>query len=133
MKAGEAKGVPVQMKWLNASDVWKPAPRLKIESPWSGTNAAVKTRPSTSDRPDAAFEMTNPPYECATRIFGPSMFSRAARTIATSSAIDCSPRVAVAVLLEPCDDHVPALGRRPSAMDEDNRGPLGAVRARHRR
>src|SRR2546422_912699 len=27
MKAGDAKGVPVQMKWLNASDVWKPAPR----------------------------------------------------------------------------------------------------------
>src|SRR5436853_104996 len=37
MKAGDAKGVPVQMRWLNASDVWKPAPRLKIESPWSGT------------------------------------------------------------------------------------------------
>src|SRR2546426_386855 len=37
MKAGDAKGVPVQMKWLNASEVWKPAPRLKIESPWSRT------------------------------------------------------------------------------------------------
>src|SRR2546428_1880239 len=97
MKAGDAKGVPVHMKWLNASDVWKPAPRLKIESPWSGTNAAVKTRPSTSDRPYAAFEIAIPPYECPTRIFGPEMPSSTARTIATSSAIDSRSRVGVAV------------------------------------
>src|SRR5438094_8802493 len=98
MKAGDAKGVPVQMKWLNASDVWKPAPRLKIESPWSGTNAAVKTRPSTSDRPYAAFEITIPPYECPTRIFGPEMPSSTARTIATSPAIDSRPSVGVTVV-----------------------------------
>src|SRR5216117_93703 len=98
MKAGEAKGVPVQMKWLNASDVWKPAPRLKIESPWSGTNAAVKTRPRTSDRPYAAFEITIPPYECPTRIFGPEMPSSTARTIATSPAIDSRPSVGVTVV-----------------------------------
>src|SRR5438309_4466823 len=98
MKAGDAKGVPVQMKWLNASEVWKPAPRLKIDSPCSGTNAAVKTRPSTSDRPYAAFEITIPPYECPTRIFGPEMPSSTARTIATSSAIDSRPRVGVAVV-----------------------------------
>src|SRR3989441_2690235 len=97
MNAGEAKGVPVQMKWLNASDVWKPAPRLNIESPWSGTNAAVKTRPSTSDRPYAALEITIPPYECPTRIFGPEMPSSTARTIATSSAIESRPRAGVAV------------------------------------
>src|SRR5437667_3051598 len=98
MKVGDAKGVPVQMKWLNASEVWKPAPRLKIESPWSGTNAAVKTRPSTSDRPYAAFEITIPPYECPTRIFGPEMPSSTARTIATSSAIDNRPSVGVTVV-----------------------------------
>src|SRR5437870_4260494 len=88
MKAGDAKGVPVQMKWLNASEVWKPAPRLKIDSPCSGTNAAVKTRPSTSDRPYAALEITIPPYECPTRIFGPEMPSSTARTIATSGETD---------------------------------------------
>src|SRR2546426_106931 len=98
MKAGDANGVPVQMKWLNASDVWKPAPRLKIESPWSGTNAAVKTRPSTSDRPYAAFEITIPPYECPTSIFGPEILSSTARTIATSLAIDNRPSVGVAVV-----------------------------------
>src|SRR2546422_1781831 len=98
MKAGDANGVPVQMKWLNASDVWKPAPRLRIESPWSGTNAAVKTRPSTSDRPYAAFEITIPPYECPTRIFGPEMPSSIARTIATSPAIDNRPSVGVTVV-----------------------------------
>src|SRR3989454_7861780 len=98
MNAGEAKGVPVQMKWLNASEAWKPAPRLKIESPWSGTNAAVKTRPSTSDRPYAAFEITIPPYECPTRIFGPEMPSSNARTIATSPAIDNRPSVGVTVV-----------------------------------
>src|SRR3989454_674678 len=98
MKAGDANGVPVQMKWLNASDVWKRAPRLKIESPWSGTNAAVKTRPSTSDRRYAAFEITIPPYECPTRIFGPEMPSSTARTIATSPAIDNRPSVGVTVV-----------------------------------
>src|SRR6266550_7749996 len=98
MKAVDAKGVPVQMKWLNASDVGKPAPRLKIESPWSGTNAALKTRPSTSDRPYAAFEITIPPYECPTRIFGPEMPSSTARTIATSPAIDNRPSVGVTVV-----------------------------------
>src|SRR6058998_2433259 len=98
MKAGDAKGVPFQMKWLNASEVWKPAPRLKIESPWSGTNAAVKTRPSTSDRPYAASEITIPPYECPTRIFGPEMPSSNARTIATSPAIDNRPSVGVTVV-----------------------------------
>src|SRR3989442_1597062 len=98
MKAGDAKGVPVQMKWLNASEVWKPAPRLKIDSPCSGTNAAVKTRPSTSDRPYAALEITIPPYECPTRIFGPEMPSSTARTIATSPAIDNRPSVGVTVV-----------------------------------
>src|SRR2546427_5781143 len=98
MKAGDAKGVPVQMRWLNASEVWKPAPRLKIESPCSGTNAALKTRPSTSDRPYAAFEITIPPYECPTRIFGPDMPSSTARTIATSPAIDNRPSVGVTVV-----------------------------------
>src|SRR5437879_13799324 len=97
MKAGDAKGVPVQMKWLNASEVWKPAPRLKIDSPCSGTNAAVKTRPSTSDRPYAAFEITIPPYECPTRVFGPEMQSSTARTIANSPAIDSRPRAGVPV------------------------------------
>src|SRR5947199_10189743 len=98
MKAGDAKGVPVQMKWLNASDVWKPAPRLKIESPWSGTNAAVKTRASTSERPYAAFEITIPPYECPTRIFGPEMPSSTAQTMAASHAIDSRPSVGINVL-----------------------------------
>src|SRR5947199_10264235 len=98
MKVGDAKGVPVQMKWLNASEMWKPAPRLKIESPWSGTNAAVKTRPSTSDRPYAAFEITLPPYECPSRIVGPEMPSSTARTIATSPAIDNRPSVGVTVV-----------------------------------
>src|SRR5438445_13425335 len=41
MKAGDAKGVPVPTQWLNASDVWKPAPRLTIQTPCAGTNAAV--------------------------------------------------------------------------------------------
>src|SRR2546425_2001918 len=138
MNAGEAKGVPVQMKWLNASEAWKPAPRLKIESPWSGTNAAVKTRPSTSDRPYAAFEITIPPYECPTRIFGPEMPSSTARTIATSPAIDNRPSDGVTVVnpsfWSPCDNHVPARRRGPGAVDEDDRGAgLGIVRARGRR
>src|SRR2546428_6110000 len=98
MKAGEAKGVPVQIKWLNASEVWKPTPRLNIDSPWSGTNAAVKTRPSTSDRPYAALEITIPPYECPTRIFGPDMPSSTVRTMATSPAIDNRPSVGVTVV-----------------------------------
>src|SRR5207245_9389240 len=98
MKAGDATGVPVHMKWLNTSEVRKPAPRLKIESPWSGTNAAVKTRPSTSDRAYAAFEITIPPYECPTRIFGPELPSSTALTIATAPAIDNVPSAGGTVL-----------------------------------
>src|SRR2546430_17635872 len=97
MKPGDAKDVPVQMRWWNASEVSKPAPRLKIDSPCSGTKAALKTRPSTSDRPYAAFEITIPPYECPTRIFGPEMPSSTARTFATSPAIDNRPSVGVPV------------------------------------
>src|SRR5438445_4663814 len=123
MKAGDAKGVPVQMKWLNASEVWKPAPRLKIDSPGSGTNAAVKTRPRTSDRPYAAFEITIPPYECPTRIFGPGTLSSTARpdnrdVSGDRQQAEGRDHGGIAVLLERRDDRVPALGRRPGAMDE---------------
>src|SRR5258708_4078110 len=98
MSTGEAPGVPVKIKWLKAPDGTKPLPRLRIVSPASGTNAVVYTRPSTSDRPKAAFEITIPPYECATRIFGPAMLSRAARTVVTSPLIDSKSSVGVVVL-----------------------------------
>src|SRR5438046_8132509 len=59
MKAGEPNGAPVQMRWLNTSDAWKPAPRLNTEWPSSGTTDAEKRRPSTSDRQIAAIEIKN--------------------------------------------------------------------------
>src|SRR3989442_917476 len=42
MKAGDANGVPVQMKWVNASDVWKPATTMsqrgaEAQAPWTRT------------------------------------------------------------------------------------------------
>src|SRR6478735_11280803 len=53
--------------------------------------------PATSERPAEAFEATKPPYECATRIFGPAIASRVDRTIVTSLLTPCRPRAGVTV------------------------------------
>src|SRR6478735_3901892 len=53
--------------------------------------------PATSERPAEAFEATKPPYECATRIFGPAIASRVDRTIVTSLLAPCRPRAGVTV------------------------------------
>src|SRR4029077_15593354 len=97
IKQGEANGAPVKIRWGSAAGGLYPAPRVARDSPWSGANAAVYTRDTTSERPKAALVITSPPYECPTRTFLPGIWSRVCCTIATSLARESRPSVGVTV------------------------------------